>query len=97
MQLRKIIKFNLRRILVEKGYGPTGTVMADLLGSTKQFWGKILDDDNRAGIGTLFLFLITWGFWLLAMIFYPKRCIVCGLAKSELKMEKKHRSFRLTT
>ncbi|VAX34551.1 hypothetical protein MNBD_NITROSPIRAE03-1231 [hydrothermal vent metagenome] len=32
------------------------------------------------GIGTLFAVLLTGGFWLLALPFYPKRCIVCGQA-----------------
>jgi len=30
------------------------------------------------GIGTLIMFLLTAGLWLLAMPFYPKRCQACG-------------------
>ncbi len=30
------------------------------------------------GWGTCFAFLLTGGLWLLAIPFYPKRCIVCG-------------------
>jgi hypothetical protein len=51
MEIRKIMKYNLRRLLVEKGYEPSGTVMADLLGSKKQYWQKILSDSHPAGIG----------------------------------------------
>jgi TonB family protein len=30
------------------------------------------------GVGTVLMVLLTAGFWILAMPFYPKRCIVCG-------------------
>jgi hypothetical protein len=30
------------------------------------------------GFGTFFGVVITGGFWLLALPFYPVRCIVCG-------------------
>lgn len=30
------------------------------------------------GWGTFFAAILTWGFWLLILPFYPKRCIVCG-------------------
>lgn len=30
------------------------------------------------GWGTFFIVIVTSGFWLLAIPFYPKRCIVCG-------------------
>jgi hypothetical protein len=33
------------------------------------------------GFGTFFAVLLTAGFWLLAIPFYPKRCITCGLTK----------------
>ena len=33
---------------------------------------------RRLGFGTLFAVLVTGGFWLLAIPFYPKRCVVCG-------------------
>ena len=35
------------------------------------------------GWGTFFAALITGGLWVLAIPFYPKRCIVCGNAKRE--------------
>jgi hypothetical protein len=35
------------------------------------------------GFGTFFAVLLTAGFWLLALPFYPKRCITCGLRKTE--------------
>lgn len=33
---------------------------------------------RQFGIGTLILFIVTCGFWLLAMPFYPVRCGRCG-------------------
>jgi hypothetical protein len=33
------------------------------------------------GWGTLFAALVTGGIWLLAIPFYPKRCIICGSKK----------------
>jgi TonB family protein len=35
------------------------------------------------GVGTFFAVALTAGFWLLALPFYPKRCITCGLRKSD--------------
>jgi len=35
------------------------------------------------GFGTFFAVLLTAGIWLVAVPFYPKRCISCGLAKSD--------------
>jgi len=35
------------------------------------------------GFGTFFAVLLTAGLWLLAIPFYPKRCITCGLPKSD--------------
>lgn len=35
------------------------------------------------GFGTFFAVFLTAGFWLLALPFYPKRCITCGLRKSD--------------
>ncbi len=34
--------------------------------------------EKKYGIGTLILFIITFGFWILTMPFYPSRCIHCG-------------------
>lgn len=33
---------------------------------------------RKLGFGTLFAVIITIGWWLLAIPFYPKRCVVCG-------------------
>ncbi len=30
------------------------------------------------GLGTLLAVILTGGLWLLAIFFYPKRCILCG-------------------
>lgn len=35
------------------------------------------------GFGTFFAVLLTAGLWLLTLPFYPKRCITCGLTKSD--------------
>lgn len=35
------------------------------------------------GFGTFFAVLLTAGIWLLVLPFYPKRCITCGLTKSD--------------
>jgi len=35
------------------------------------------------GWGTFFGVLITFGLWILALPFYPKRCIICGNSDSE--------------
>lgn len=34
---------------------------------------------RRFGIGTIVLLIITMGWWIFAMPFYPKRCVICGL------------------
>jgi hypothetical protein len=34
------------------------------------------------GFGTLFAILLTAGFWILTIPFYPKRCMACGLTKN---------------
>ncbi len=35
------------------------------------------------GFGTFFAVLLTAGLWLLTLPFYPKRCITCGVSKSD--------------
>ncbi len=35
------------------------------------------------GVGTIFMILLTGGFGLLALPFYPKRCITCGSEMEE--------------
>ena len=38
------------------------------------------------GFGTFFMVLITFGFWLLVIPFYPVRCSICGSKETvELK------------
>lgn len=44
---------------------------------------KLTGYKRAIGFGTFFAVVLTAGLWLLALPFYPKRCIVCGLAKSE--------------
>jgi hypothetical protein len=44
---------------------------------------KLTGYKRSLGFGTLFAVLLTAGLWLLALPFYPKRCITCGLAKSD--------------
>jgi hypothetical protein len=38
---------------------------------------------RRIGVGTLLVVLITFGWSLLLIPFYSKRCVVCGLTTSE--------------
>jgi hypothetical protein len=45
--------------------------------------GKLTGYKRALGFGTFFAVLLTAGIWLLALPFYPKRCIICGLGKSE--------------
>ena len=37
---------------------------------------------RHLGWGTFFMILLTAGFWIIALPFYPKRCIVCGHSES---------------
>lgn len=34
--------------------------------------------ERRFRIGTLLMVLLTFGLWLIVMILYPERCIICG-------------------
>ena len=43
---------------------------------------KLTGYKRHLGFGTFFAVLLTAGFWLLAIPFYPKRCLICGLTKS---------------
>jgi hypothetical protein len=40
--------------------------------------GKETGFQRKLGFGTFFAVILTGGFWLLALPFYPKRCSVCG-------------------
>ena len=42
---------------------------------------KLVPYQRAIGFGTLFAILITWGVWLFAIPFYPKRCKWCGMQK----------------
>jgi len=42
-------------------------------------------------IWTLILVCLTWGAWILALPFYPKRCIVCGMLYDEARKINKKR------
>ena len=44
--------------------------------------GKRSGFKRALGFGTFFVVLITLGLWLLAIPFYPARCINCGLTRS---------------
>ncbi len=44
---------------------------------------KLTGYKRALGFGTFFAVLLTAGLWLLALPFYPKRCITCGLTKSD--------------
>ena len=48
--------------------------------------GRVTGHRKALGWGTFFAVLLTGGFWLLALPFYPNRCIICGeLAQSQEK------------
>ncbi len=40
--------------------------------------GRETGHQRKLGFGTFFAVIITFGFWLLAIPFYPKRCSICG-------------------
>jgi hypothetical protein len=40
---------------------------------------------RNLGIGTLIMIVLTAGFWLLLIPFYPKRCIVCGITAGAIR------------
>jgi hypothetical protein len=42
---------------------------------------KLTGYKRAIGIGTLIAVVCTSGLWLIAIPFYPKRCIACGLSK----------------
>lgn len=44
---------------------------------------KLTGFKRALGFGTLFATVLTAGLWLLAIPFYPKRCMVCGFRKSD--------------
>jgi hypothetical protein len=44
---------------------------------------KLTGYKRALGVGTFFAVLLTAGIWLFALPFYPKRCITCGLSKSD--------------
>jgi hypothetical protein len=50
--------------------------------------GKLTGFKRNLGFGTLFMVVITAGLWLLAIPFYPLRCITCGLTSSAAKGSK---------
>jgi len=40
---------------------------------------------RRLGFGTILAIIATSGLWLLAIPFYPKRCVVCGCRLGEAR------------
>ena len=47
--------------------------------------GKLTGFKRALGFGTFFMVVITGGLWLLAILFYPLRCITCGLTSSDAR------------
>jgi hypothetical protein len=41
---------------------------------------RVTGHKRSIGIGTLIIALLTFGFSLFTIPFYPKRCVICGLA-----------------
>ena len=50
--------------------------------------GKLTGFKRNLGFGTFLMVVITGGLWLLAIPFYPPRCITCGLTRSAAKRSK---------
>jgi hypothetical protein len=44
--------------------------------------GKRTGHKRTLGFGTFFAVFLTFGLWILAIPFYPKRCIICGERRS---------------
>lgn len=44
---------------------------------------RVTGHKRALGWGTFFAVVLTFGFWLLAIPFYRKRCVICGLLASE--------------
>lgn len=42
------------------------------------FCEKYIEENKKIGVATLILVLLTCGFWVLAIIFYEKRCPMCN-------------------
>jgi len=49
--------------------------------------GKLTGFKRSLGFGTFFMVVLTCGFWLLAIPFYPMRCISCGLTRNSAVMQ----------
>jgi len=47
--------------------------------------GRITGHKRALGWGTFFAVVLTGGFWLLALPFYPMRCIICGYSRIDQK------------
>ena len=45
---------------------------------------KVTGYKRALGFGTLLGFVLTGGLWLLAVPFYPRRCITCGTSDPQL-------------
>jgi len=42
--------------------------------------GRVTGHKRSLGAGTIIALVLTGGFWLFALPFYPQRCVVCGLS-----------------
>ena len=49
--------------------------------------GKLTGFKRSLGFGTFFMVVLTGGLWLLAIPFYPTRCITCGLTRSSAVLQ----------
>jgi hypothetical protein len=43
---------------------------------------------RNLGIGTILMLLLTFGWWLVVIPFYPVRCIQCGVSYSDIALWK---------
>ena len=52
---------------------------------------------RNLGIGTIIMIIITAGFWILLLPFYPKRCHICGLDFDRIRKNKFAKIFGVIT
>jgi hypothetical protein len=51
--------------------------------------GKETGHKRSLGFGTFFAVIVTFGLWLIAIPFYPLRCIACGKETEKASVSKK--------
>lgn len=47
--------------------------------------GRTMGFKRSLGVGTVIAIVLTGGLWLLAIPFYPRRCINCGTSIGQLR------------